>query len=441
MKNDAYDDTLQSTLLAEYKKQLQSIEEKLRNVEDSPAIIRGLLEALLIFYGADRAYIIEVDWDLMCGATTYEVCAEGILSNADEMQYLQTEVYPRWAQLLMQNQPVIIPDVEELKDSYPAEYEVLHAQDITSELAVPFSKKYNHGFVGVDNPRIFAEDPSFALIMSYAVVAELNEIKLQEKVEEAVRQLTNHQEADLYVSLFGGLEIKSANGILTDDHISSDQCYNLLVYLLLYRKRVRPLRELADILWPNEVVADPYRDIKNIVYRLKRFLSIAGLEDLIIASAGSFIVNPRYNIYADFKRMEETYSKFFADPNLEVKAMTFRTARGLYKGSLLPRVDHLHWAMPHVSYYQGLYLQILKALVDYEIREGMFASAQRHAMSGLEIEPYDIHFKVSILICMYEQNNLSLADNYYLQLEPELTDALRELIKNHQKAKSKLEMS
>lgn len=438
LKLTRYDGARSLRLLAEYKRQLQTIEEKLRNIEDSPSIIRGLLEALLKFHNADRAYVIEYDADLMIGATTYEVCADGIISHASDMQYLQTEVFSRWMQQLQNNQPVLIPDVEAIKDESPEEYEIMHVQNITSVLATPFSKKYVTGFVGVDNPRSFASDPSFAFTMSYAVVAELNEIKLQAKVEQATKQLTKHQETDLYVSFFGGLEIKSAYGILSDDQITGDQCYQLLVYLLLHRKRVRPLRELADMLWPEDVITDPYKDVKNVVYRLKKFLALAGLEDLIIGSSGTFVINPKYIIHADFERFEEAHAKFFSDPSLEVKAVTFRAARSLYKGPLLPRVDHLHWMMPRISYYQGLYLQILKTLIQYEINEGMYPSAQRHTMSGLEIEPYDIDFKVAAVICMYAMNNRSLADNYYLKIEPDLTDPQRETIKSYQQAQSKL---
>ena len=77
-------------LLNEYKQQMQAIEEKLRDVEDSASIINGLLKALLLFYNADRAYVIEYDCDLRVGATTYEVCAEGIISHAADMLYMQT---------------------------------------------------------------------------------------------------------------------------------------------------------------------------------------------------------------------------------------------------------------------------------------------------------------------------------------------------------------
>ena len=441
MKIKKSDGALYLRLLSEYKRQMQTIEEKLRNIEDSPSIIRGLLEALLLFYNADRAYVIEYDADLMIGATTYEICKEGIISHASDMQYLQMEVFSHWLQQLQNNQPVILADVEAIKEKSPEEYEVMRKQDITSVLATPFSKKYVTGFVGVDNPHRFGADPSFAFMMTYAIVAELNEIKLQAKVGQAMKQLTNHQETDLYVSFFGGLEIKSAYGILSEDQITGDQCYQLLVYLLLHRKRVRPLRELADILWPEAAITDPYKDVKNVVYRLKKFLAIAGLEDLIIGSSGTFIVNPKYIIHADFERFEETHGKFFADPSLDVKAVTFKAARSLYKGPLLPRVDHLHWMMPHISYYQGLYLQILKTLIQYEIEEGMYPSAQRHTMSGLEIEPYDIDFKVASVICMYAMNNRSLADSYYLKIEPELTELQREMINKYQQAKTKLGQS
>ena len=70
-----------------------------------------------------------------------------------------------------------------------------------------------------------------------------------------------------------------------------------------------------------------------------------------------------------------------------------------------------------------------------------YPSAQRHTMNGLEIEPYDVDFKVASVICMYAMNNRSLADSYYLKIEADLTDAQRETIKSYQQTKSKLEQS
>lgn len=411
----------------EYKRQMLAIEKNLSESADSSSIINNLLSRLIFFYNADRAYVIEFDGNLMVGAVTYEVYSQE-QTDLVNIQYPQESTLSRWVQQIHNNQPVIIPDVEAIKDDSPAEYESLKKQNISSELAIPFSKKYTIGFVGVDNPRRFATNSSFAFMVAYAIVAELNEIKLQASTEQLRKQLTTHQETELYVSFFGGLTICGAHGTLLGDQITADQCYQLLVYLLLHRKRIRPLRELADVLWPEAAVADPYRDIKNVVYRLKRFLVDVGLEDLVIGSSGSFIINPKYIIFVDFERFEKAYVEFQTDSSLAVKATAFELASNLYKGSLLPRIEHLHWVMPRVSYYQGLYLQLLKTIIQCEINEGLYSSAQRHAITGLEIEPYDVDFKVASVVCMYAMNNRSLADNYYRNIEGELTNRQKECI-------------
>ncbi|MBQ7898424.1 MAG: hypothetical protein IJ307_01060, partial [Bacteroidales bacterium] len=311
MLNKQDEKSKHNDFLSEYQEQLQMIEEKLRDIEDSAAIIHSLLEAMLIFYGADRAYVIEADWDLMVGVNTYEICADGVTSHFDALQYLPGEIFPRWAKQLMNNQPVIITDTELIKEESPDEYALLKLQDIRSCLATPFSKKFNKGFIGVDNPTRFEDNPSYLLILTYAVVAELNEIKLEKRVNDAVAHFTQSSGSELYINCFGGLEIKSANGIILDDSISSDQCYQLLAYLIMNRKRVKPVRELADILWPNAAIEDPYHDVKNVVYRLKRFLSAADLDDLVIGSNGTYILNPKYVIRTDFDRFEEAYERFF----------------------------------------------------------------------------------------------------------------------------------
>lgn len=411
----------------EYKRQMLAIEKNLSECADSSSIINNLLSRLIFFYNADRAYVIEFDGNLMVGAVTYEVYSQE-QTDLVNIQYPQELTLSRWVQQIQNNQPVIIPDVEAIKDDSPAEYESLKKQNISSELAIPFSKKYTIGFVGVDNPRRFATNSSFAFMVSYAIVAELNEIKLQASTERLRKQLTTYQETELYVSFFGGLTICGAHGTLHGDKITADQCYQLLVYLLLHRKRIRPLRELADVLWPESAVADPYRDIKNVVYRLKRFLVDVGLEDLVIGSSGSFIINPKYIIFVDFERFEKAYVEFQTDSSLAVKATAFELASNLYKGSLLPRIEHLHWVMPRVSYYQGLYLQLLKTIIQCEINEDLYSSAQRHAITGLEIEPYDVDFKVASVVCMYAMNNRSLADNYYRNIEGELTNRQKECI-------------
>lgn len=55
----------------DFREALALLEQRLRDCEDSDSLIDGLLEGTAQFYGADRAYIIEADWELGIGLNTY----------------------------------------------------------------------------------------------------------------------------------------------------------------------------------------------------------------------------------------------------------------------------------------------------------------------------------------------------------------------------------
>ena len=71
----------------DFQTALGLLEERLRSLEDSEAIINGLLQGAAEFYGAARASVVEADWDLKIGLLTYEWCAEGVEHQKDMLQY------------------------------------------------------------------------------------------------------------------------------------------------------------------------------------------------------------------------------------------------------------------------------------------------------------------------------------------------------------------
>lgn len=124
----------------DFQTALGLLEERLRSLEDSEAIINGLLQGAAEFYGAARASVVEADWNLKIGLLTYEWCAEGIEHQKDMLQYLAVESFPRWCEFLSLNRPVVIPDMEAIKDTYPDEYQFFQNYGVKSILAAPFSK-------------------------------------------------------------------------------------------------------------------------------------------------------------------------------------------------------------------------------------------------------------------------------------------------------------
>ena len=212
----------------DFQTALGFLEERLRSLEDSEDIIDGLLQGAAEFYGAARASVVEADWDLKIGLLTYEWCAEGVEHQKDMLQYLAVESFPRWCEFLSLNRPVVIPDMEAIRDTYPDEYQFFQRYGVKSILAAPFSKRINQGYIAVDDPTHFQDDPTFLFIISYAVVVELNEIKLSQSIAAAQRA-SKYSDRDVYVNCLGDLEIRNAKGTLTEEDIFSDLCLNLFI--------------------------------------------------------------------------------------------------------------------------------------------------------------------------------------------------------------------
>jgi len=68
----------QAILSENFQPALKSLEACLRNTEDSVNIIEGLLRDATEYYGADRTYVLEADWNLGIFINTYEHCRNGV---------------------------------------------------------------------------------------------------------------------------------------------------------------------------------------------------------------------------------------------------------------------------------------------------------------------------------------------------------------------------
>lgn len=124
----------------EYLHILSDLETKLRNNTNPKEKIELALQGALMFYGADRAYVIEVDDELGIGVNTYECCAPGIAPEIDNLQFMPFEMFPRWLCSLKSDTPIIITDLEQIKTEFLEEYRYLEKRSVNSLLAVPFQK-------------------------------------------------------------------------------------------------------------------------------------------------------------------------------------------------------------------------------------------------------------------------------------------------------------
>lgn len=422
---ETVDPIMQSPTIS-YLKDTQStlmrLEASLRNTEDSKEIIRGTLKAAARFYGADRACVLEADCDLHIAINTYEWDTSEAAQERAHQQYIPFEYVPCLENALQTNQPLVIASVEDLIEEYPEEYRFLKKQGTQSMIAAPYSKRLNTGLIIVENPKKYGKDPSFLLLLSYVIVLELNEIKLQHSLDLAGRKISNQCSTEVMINMFGGLEIISAQGILRDSDFTSDQGCNLLTYLLFSRGSVQPVHRLCEINRLDDDVDDPYSTVKGVVYRLRNTLSLIGLQDLIQVMHGTFVLNPKYTIHTDVDRFDELCARIAQTSKMDVLKGQYARLMEIYKGSLLPWYDYFPWLMPKVRYYQNKYLEKLKSYIKLLNRMKDHLEVQRIATEALSVCMHDNDFLFYSIMADLDLGNRVLAKRQYKQAESYLTD-------------------
>lgn len=194
-----------------------------------------------------------------------------------KLQYLEIKNFMRWVATLKRSEPMIFTDIEELRRTVPAEYDFFTQYGVRSLIAVPFSKRLNQGYIGVDNPKRYGADPAFLFIIAYAVAQELNEIKLNKSLA-AAKQALKLTAGEVRINCFNGLTIHGSKGTLSEKDFISSRCYTLLSYLAVTAGNRATANQLALILWPDESCEIPMKSVRNIAYRLRSLLGYVGLE-------------------------------------------------------------------------------------------------------------------------------------------------------------------
>lgn len=287
----------------EYRRSIWGMVGKLSEEPDCAKRIDALLDAAVDFFGADRAYVIEGDTELVTAVNTHERCAPGMEFQQDTLKDMPVEAYMRWLDVFQRNEAVVIEDMEVLKESSPGEYKYFTDSDVHSIIVVPFTKRINHGFVGVDNPTRNRTDAMTLRILAYAIALELNEIKLtQEKA--ALLDVSKYPENIVHVHLLGEMKISARGGTIYQNSFTI-QGQAILAIMLLNPEKQFSIDDLYDIISPAKEADNPGAVVSNVVYKVRSKLDIIGLKELVHNERGAYYLNPRFQVETDVSRFKQ----------------------------------------------------------------------------------------------------------------------------------------
>lgn len=410
---------------------VEKILNDLSSESDDEQKVNVLLDGVVEFYKADRAYVIEGDLEPVGAINAYERTAEGKPFQRDTLKDFPASAYEHWVELFLKKEPIIIEDMETIREAYPDEYKYFMDSEVHSLIMVPYNSRLSRGFVGIDNPKRYRVNPLALRVLAHIIMQVMMEIKLT--AQNSALESVSEQEGDLVkVSLFGKLEITAKGGKLTSKEIPGKG--KTILALMLLNPEIRfSTQELYDLLTTEENTTERMGVmVSNYIYKIRSSLSVIGLNKLICNEDGMYYLNPEFRIESDVLHFKELCSKMKATSDEDKKLALALELLELYT-SLIPAsyCDSVRFETEAMDLHMK-FLDISKWCANYYLRRGMHGEAYEILYQARKIDHEDGPI-ILLTAKVMKSSNASGLKNFGKKMRKYLTqeecDELEEIFK------------
>lgn len=138
-------------------------------------VAQQLLKAACKFYDADWCGLIQVDLDLKIWTPFwwYNDSSEDKTTILTE-EFESAEFLDRWVQAVRCGKPMIVPDTEEVKNTYPVEYDLYQRLGIKSVLGASLEPR-PVALLAVRNPQRYISETSILRLLTYVLLVAYKE--------------------------------------------------------------------------------------------------------------------------------------------------------------------------------------------------------------------------------------------------------------------------
>lgn len=394
---------------ARFEKTITELERGLHSTDDPKRIAMQTLITACEFYEADWCGILLVDLDIGIWIPYwwYDV-RQGEMADTLFYEFEYSEKFERWVTALKAGDPVIIDDVSALKDTHPDEYDNYTRLGAEAIIGVPFWKRPS-GYIVVRNPKRNKLDSNMLRIMAYVAVSTVNESRMLENIHMKEIKAEIKSDNDLYINLFGKMEIHGAKFDLDENRINSPMGWHILAYLLLHPTRNAGYGELAGHLWDEPPTQATANKVRGAIYRFRR--NYEGLtEQFITISEGTgYGLNPYYNITTDADMFENYWLQSKDMSGKKDKIELLKKAFELYRGPLCETAAGAAWLLQESYRYETMYIEVVNALLSTLLEVRDYACIMEYATRSFQIDPSSCHAHYWLIVSLIKGRNKRMA--------------------------------
>lgn len=394
-----------------FERTLRGLEAHLHNVDDPEVIAKDMLVAVVDFYDGDWCGIFDVDLTMKVWTPLWWYNrTTGGMSPTAFMELEEGDYLPRWVEAIQQGQPMIIPDVEAIKDTHPEEYQVYKRLRAQSLIAVPFWKRPT-GFLLVRNPKRYINHSSLLQIMAFVAVSSVNEKRLMDSTRLSITPEVIQKDTDVVINLLGKLEIITSKGILTEKDIRSPRMCRVLAFLLLHPRRHASAYAISNAIWPKEDPDNAGKNMKSLVYRFQQCFSLISDYRLVDSSLPGYRINPELNVITDLDLFDQYWQEGQKSTSLSAKGNLLKKALETYKTGVLPAFASEHWLISSAAHYSLRYVGVLNELLSTLDMAHDYVCIHEYANTAVKTVPGSVDAYYWLIYAMNRLGTTEIARN------------------------------
>lgn len=380
-----------------------------------------ILEAACKFYDADWCGLIQVDLDLRLW-TPFWWHNTGVEDKTTILteEFESADFLDRWVLAIRKNLPMVVPDTTVVKDSHPTEYNLYQRLSIKSVMAVSLEPR-PIALLAVRNPKRYLHQTSMLRVLAYVLLASYNEQKMLNRLQMVCIPTTIKNNTDIYISLFGQLQISTSSGTLKESDYNSPRISQLLTYLLISNEKAHSSLEIAQALWPDDST-NPAKNMRNLIYRLRQTFGLISDAELIVSTASGYQFNPKIHIIADYQQFDEFIRSASAASSIINRVELLKSAIDLYNGKILSSAEGEHWLIQFATKYHIAYIGAVNELLKQLASLHSYDLLNQYAMRSLTIAPENTKGYYWLIRSLKAQGMDELASNEYRLAKQKLTD-------------------
>ena len=270
-----------------------------------PNEVETIFKRSIEFFGADWIGLIDFDlevgaWSTRCfynkrtGSST-----ETLIEDAENAAQAK-----RWEQAIRGGKPIVIEDIESIREEAPEEYAMYKRLHVQSVLGVPY-RNCGSGLMVVRNPKRFKNCYTGLNIIAYIVT---NEIIAKQRRDNIFRKQSEHEPTSyetVRIDLLNGVKVASKELFFDEGDMKSEALRFLIAFLACNMGKYFPAEYLntkyegeKDVSWADLI----YKF--RMKWKNARNLDDDGLQ-LILTTEKGYGINPALQVIVDVILAEE----------------------------------------------------------------------------------------------------------------------------------------